>query len=148
MELVEKLCPCFFSCSCKGDARSRLGGPKYFVSTDLNLNRALLTWPVARKIWYSKRKGKKKKRKRTGLGHQHGGRFLIGLGLTNIGNLTSSVKRSWRLYSQLQASRRAEQCRNLTTWWLRKILDCDLYFSLDRLNSSCMHANCNSSFAC
>ena len=55
MELVGKLRACFFSCFCKGDARSRLGGAKYFVSTDLNLNRAfLLTWPVARKIYYSK----------------------------------------------------------------------------------------------
>ena len=63
MELVEKLGICFFGCSCRGDARSRLGGPKYFVSTDLNLNRALLTWPVARKICYSKRKGKKKREK-------------------------------------------------------------------------------------
>ena len=64
MELiVGKLRACFFSCSCKGDPRSRLGGPKYFVSTDLNLNRALLTWPVARKICYSKRKGKKKREK-------------------------------------------------------------------------------------
>ena len=64
MELVGKLRACFFSCPCKGGTRSRLGGPKYFVSTDLNLNRALLTWPVARKIWYSKRKGKKKKREK------------------------------------------------------------------------------------
>ena len=40
------------------------GGAKYFVSTDLNLNRVfLLTWPVARKIYYSKRKGKKKEKK-------------------------------------------------------------------------------------
>ena len=66
MELVEKLGICFFGCSCRGDARSRLGGggAKYFVSTDLNLNRLfLLTWPVARKIYYSKRKGKKKEKK-------------------------------------------------------------------------------------
>ena len=63
MELVGKLRACFFSCFCKGDARNRLGGAKYFVSTDLNLNRAfLLTWPVARKIYYSKRKRKQEKR--------------------------------------------------------------------------------------
>ena len=63
MVLVGKLRACFFSCSCKGDARSRLGGPKYFVSTDLNLNRVfLLTWPVARKIYYSKRKRKKREK--------------------------------------------------------------------------------------
>ena len=63
MELVGKLRACFFSCFCKGDARSRLGGAKYFVSTDLNLNRAfLLAWPVARKIYYSKRKHKQEKR--------------------------------------------------------------------------------------
>ena len=55
MELVGKLRACFFSC--------RLGGAKYFVSTDLNLNRAfLLTWPVARKIYYSKKKHKQEKR--------------------------------------------------------------------------------------
>ena len=55
MELVGKLRACFFSW--------RLGGAKYFVSTDLNLNRAfLLTWPVARKIYYSKRKDKQEKR--------------------------------------------------------------------------------------
>ena len=63
MELVGKLRACFFSCPCKGGTRSRLGGPKYFVSTDLNLNKAfLLTWPVARKIYYSKRKRKQEKR--------------------------------------------------------------------------------------
>ena len=56
MELVGKLRACFFSC--------RLGGAKYFVSTDLNLNRVFLpSWPVARKIYYSKRKGKKKREK-------------------------------------------------------------------------------------
>ena len=55
--------------------------------------------------------------------------------MTNISKLTSSAEGSWRLYSQLQASRREEQYRNLTTWWLRKILDCDLYVSLYRLNS-------------
>ena len=66
MELIEKLIMSafFFSCSFKGDPRSRLGGAKYFVSTDLNLNRVfLLTWPVARKIYYSKRKGKEKEKK-------------------------------------------------------------------------------------
>ena len=72
--------------------------------------------------------------------HQHGNRFMIGLGLTNIANLTSGVEGSWRLYSKLQASRRAKQYRNLTTWWLRKILDRDLYFSLDRLIAA-MHAS-------
>ena len=45
---------------------------------------------------------------------------MIGLGLTNIANLTSGFEGSWRLYSQLQASIRAKQYRNLTTWWLRK----------------------------
>ena len=44
MELtVGKLRACFFSCSCKGDPRSRFGGAKYFVSTDLNLNGAFFT---------------------------------------------------------------------------------------------------------
>ena len=63
MELVGKLRACFFSCSCKGGARSRLGGAKYFVSTDLNLNRAFsLTWPVARQIYYNERKHKQEKR--------------------------------------------------------------------------------------
>ena len=90
MELVEKLRTCFFSCSRKGDARSRLGGPKYFVSIDLNLNRSFPpTWPVARQIYYNKRK--RKQEKRTGLGHQHSRRF-IGLGLTNIANLTSGAE--------------------------------------------------------
>ena len=93
MELVGKLRSCFFSCFCKGDARSRLGGAKYFVSTDLNLNRAfLLTWPVARKIYYSKKSINK--RKEDCLGYQDGHRFLIGLGLTNISKLTSSAEGS------------------------------------------------------
>ena len=39
MELVEKLRACFFVCSWRGYARSRLGGAKYFASNDLNLNR-------------------------------------------------------------------------------------------------------------
>ena len=79
----------------KGTPEAIWGGAKYFVSTDLNLNRVfLLTWPVARKIYYSERKGKKKKRKRTGLGHQHGNRFMIGFGLTNIANLTSGFEGS------------------------------------------------------
>ena len=34
-QIVGKLRACFFSCSCKGDARSRLGDVKYVVSTDL-----------------------------------------------------------------------------------------------------------------
>ena len=63
MELVEKLRACFFGSCFKGDTRSRFRGAKYFVSTDLNLNRAFLhTWPVARKIYYSKRKRKQEKR--------------------------------------------------------------------------------------
>ena len=44
MELiVGKLRACFFSWSCKGDPRSRFGGAKYFVPTDLNLNGAFFT---------------------------------------------------------------------------------------------------------
>ena len=65
VEIVRKnLRACFFGFSCKGDTRSRLGGAKSFVSTDLNLNRAfLLTWPVARQIYYNKRKYKQEKKR-------------------------------------------------------------------------------------
>ena len=40
---------------------------------------------------------------------------------------------------QLLASRRAKQYRDVTTLWLRKIIDCGLYFSLDRLNIADAH---------
>ena len=63
MEIVEKLRACFFGFSCQGDTRSRVGGAKSFVSTDLNLKIAFsLTWPVARQIYYNIRKCKQEKR--------------------------------------------------------------------------------------
>ena len=48
----------------KGTPEVDWGGAKSFVSTDLNLNRAfLLTWPVARQIYYNKRKCKQEKKR-------------------------------------------------------------------------------------
>ena len=61
MELVEKLRACFFGSCFKGDTRNRLGGAKIFCVNrlSLTLNRAFsLTWPVARQIYYNKRKRK------------------------------------------------------------------------------------------